>query len=87
MHSISLSPGHALNFIPERLHNSLTLLRSRFSNSASANLTFEDGTTANKVESSAQPISLFSRMEKSSAVHRRNSNGPKTLPAALLRPR
>ena len=30
----------------------------------------EDGTTAIKVESSAQPISLFSKMEKSSEVYK-----------------
>ena len=37
-----------------------------------------DGTTAIKVESSAYPVSLFPRMEKSSEVSRRNNNGPKT---------
>ena len=43
-------------------------------------LTPGDGTTAFKAESSVKPISLFSGMEKSSDVYRRNNNGPKTLP-------
>ena len=39
----------AFNFIPQRLHHSLTLLRSRFSDSATATLMSGDGTTATKV--------------------------------------
>ena len=42
----------AFNFIPQRSHHSLTLLRSRIRDSATATLTPGDGTTAIKVESS-----------------------------------
>ena len=70
----------AFNFIPQRSHHSLTLPRSRIRDSATVTLTPVDGTTAIKVESSAYPISLFSRLEKSSEVYRRNNNGPQTLP-------
>ena len=67
------------NLIQERSHPSRTLPRSRFRDSATVTLTFGDGTTAINVESSALPISLFSIMERSYDVNRRNNNGPKTL--------
>ena len=44
---------HAFNLIPQTLHHSLTLLRSRFRDYANATLTLGDGTTAIKVVSSA----------------------------------
>ena len=43
----------AFNLISQRLHHSLTLLRSRFNDSATATLPSGDSTTATKVESSA----------------------------------
>ena len=61
-------------------HHSLTFTKSPLRNSATVSLTPMDGTTAIKVKSSAKPISLFSRMEKSSEVYRKNNNGPRTLP-------
>ena len=67
-------------FIPQRSHHSLTLPRSRIKDSATVTLTPADGTTAITVESSAKPIRVYSRMEKSSEVYKRNNNGPKTLP-------
>ena len=70
----------AFNFIPQRSHHAFTLTRSWFRDSATVTWVPGDGTTAIKVESSAWPIILFSRMEKSSEVYRRNNNGPKTLP-------
>ena len=54
----------AFNFIPQRSHHSLTLPRLWIRDSATATLMSGDVTTAIKVESSAQPISLFSKMEK-----------------------
>ena len=72
------------NFIPQRSRHSLTLPMSLFKDSATVTQTPGDGITNNKLESSAYQISLFSRMEKRSEVYRRNNNGHKTLPAALL---
>ena len=43
----------AFNFIPQRSHHSLTFMRSRLRDSATATLRPGDGTTAIKVESSA----------------------------------
>ena len=62
----------------------ITLPRSLIRDSATATLTPGDGTTAIKVKSSAESISLFSKIEKSFEVYRRNNNGPKHCPAALL---
>ena len=75
----------AFPFIHQRSHHSLTLPRSRIRDTATVTLKPGDGTTAIKVESSAKPSGLFSRMEKNSEVHGRNNNGPKKhCPAALL---
>ena len=68
--TIKFLPLLAFNIIPQRSH-SLALARSRFRDSAT--LTPGDGTTANKVESSAQQIRLLSIMEKSSEVYRSNN--------------
>ena len=46
----------ALNFIPLRLHHSLALLRSRFSDSVTATLTSGNGTTANNGHLHNQPV-------------------------------
>ena len=74
----------AFNFIPQRSHHSLTSTRSQLRDSTTVTLMPEDGTTPIKVESSAKPIRLFPRKEKSSEVYRRNNNGRKTRPTALL---
>ena len=52
--------------------------------SGTATLTPGDGTTGIKVDSSAYQIGLFSKMEKSSDVYRRNNNGLKTVPCGTL---
>ena len=73
------------HFITKRSHHSLILRRSRYRDSSTATLTFKDATTVIKEESSVQPISLFSNVEKSSDVYRRNNiTGSKHCPAALL---
>ena len=43
----------ACNFVPQRLHNSLTRQRSQITDSATATITPGDGTTAIKVEPSS----------------------------------
>ena len=45
--------SHAFNFIPQRLHHSLTLPRSQFRDSATVTVTPRDGNTDNKLLSSA----------------------------------
>ena len=72
------------NFIPRRSHHTITLPGSRIRDSAPVTLTPGNGTTAIKVESTAVPINLFSRIGKSSEVYRRNNNGAKTLPSYAL---
>ena len=54
----------AFNFIPHRLHHSLTLLRSRFNDSATATLTSGDGTTATKVVISITDEFIFQNGKK-----------------------
>ena len=58
----------ALNNNPQRLNHSLSLFRSRFWYSATVTLMPRDRGTGIKEESSAQPISLFPRMESISEV-------------------
>ena len=60
----------AFNLFPQRSHHSLTLPRSRIRDFATVTLTPGDGTTAIKVESSAYPISPFSRRGKNSEANR-----------------
>ena len=79
MESIIVLVLPAFNFIYQRSHHSLTLTRSRHRDYATVTLTPGDGSTAIKVESSVLPISLFSRLAKSSDLYSRNNNGPKTL--------
>ena len=68
----------AFNFIPQRSHHSL---RSWLRDSATATLRPGDGTTAIKVESSANR-SAYSPKLKRAPRYRRNNNGPKTLPCS-----
>ena len=59
----------SFNFIPQRLHHSLTVTRSLIRDSATVTLMLGDG--------------IFSRMEKNFEVYRRNNNEPKTLPYGI----
>ena len=70
---------HAIHFIHQRLL-STNLDEARIRDTATVTLTPVDGTTTIKVElNENEPISSFSRMEKSYEVFRVNNNGPETL--------
>ena len=69
----------SFNLILQRSHHPLTLLRSRFRNSATASLSSKYDSTATKAESSAFPYSLLSGIENITKIYRRNNTGPKTL--------
>ena len=74
LETIIVSVLLAFNFIPQRSHHPLTLPRSRIRDSVTATLKPGDGTTAVKVESSAEPISLFPKRKK--VPKWRNNNMP-----------
>ena len=74
----------ALNFIPQRLHHSLTFTRSRLRDSATVTLTPSGGTTAIKWSHRHNRLAYFPEYKKALRCIGGTITAPKHCPAALL---